>query len=95
MNWHLVSADSLRWREWDGEVVAYVGASASTLLLDEASSAVVLTLSQAAPEGLSESALLDALGEAPADTDSAAELRQLRDILDSLQRSGLAESRAA
>lgn len=95
LNWQLAPAATLVWHAWEGEVVAYASPSASTHLLNEASSAVFLALSEAGPEGSSEPRLLDSLGEASADDDSAAELRQLRDILDSLQRSGLAESRAA
>ncbi len=91
MRWCVDAAAGRHWRSWDDEVVVYHEPTASTLLLPADAAAVFLTLCEAGPAGLDEPALCDELG---ADAPDGAQRQHLRDILDSLQRSGLAECRA-
>jgi PqqD family protein of HPr-rel-A system len=94
--WRLARAvTSGLWREVGGEVAVYHPPSASTHLLEGASAAVFSVLANTAGESLSESAILAALDPGDSSAASAEEMRRLRDILDSLQHSGLAECRAS
>lgn len=88
--WRLTPEASRHWRCWADEVVAYCGPTASTHLLTDDLAAVFMALAEAGG-GLDEAALQQALFDAPP---AAEQCRHLRDILDSLRQSGLAECRA-
>ena len=91
LRWRLDDAAGRHWRAWDDEIVVFHEPTAATHLLPADAATIFLTLRDAGPEGLDEAALWSELGEsAPADEQK----RHLRDILGSLQESGLAECRA-
>lgn len=91
LRWRLDAAAGRHWRAWDDEVVVFHEPTAATHLLPADAATVFLTLRDAGQDGLDEASLWDQLGEsAPAD----ARKQHLRDILGSLQASGLAECRA-
>lgn len=90
--WFLSPAAEAHWRTWGDEVVAYHEATASTHLLEGNLATVFLALEAAGPRGTDEAGLWrDLEGVEP----TADQRLQLRDILDSLHRSGLAECRAS
>lgn len=89
--WHIDPAAARHWRAWDDEVVVYLEPTASTLLLPADAASVFLTLLEAGPAGLDADGLRAELGEPGPEPERD---RHLRDILDSLQNSGLAECRA-
>jgi PqqD family protein of HPr-rel-A system len=91
LRWRLEDSAGRHWRAWDDEVVVYHEPSAETHLLPGDAATVFLVLRDAGPDGLDEASLWRELGESePAD----GQRRHLRDILGSLQASGLAECRA-
>ena len=101
-NWLIPDPAATRWRRWDDEIVVYHAPQAATLLLEGDTAEVFQCLADRAGQSIEESELLQRLlgadGDA-ADSDSAAEraaeISHVRDILDSLRRSGLAECRAS
>lgn len=89
LRWRVPEDAARHWRNWGDEVVVYLPGAATTHLLDGNSAAVFLTLLESAAAPVSEEdlrALLIDSAEGDANT------RLLRDILDSLQNTGLAES---
>jgi PqqD family protein of HPr-rel-A system len=91
LRWRIDDAAGRHWRAWGDEVVVFHEPTAATHLLPADAATVFLTLGEAGPHGLDEASLWHELGEsAPGDEQK----RHLRDILGSLQASGLAECRA-
>jgi PqqD family protein of HPr-rel-A system len=92
LRWRLDDAAGRHWRAWDDEVVIFHEPTAATHLLPADAATVFLTLRDAGPDGLDEVSLWHELGESSAPADERKQ--HLRDILGSLQASGLAECRA-
>jgi PqqD family protein of HPr-rel-A system len=92
IRWRLDAVGALRWRRWDGEAVVFHEPTASTHRLGSDTTTVFELLVEAGVDGLDEPALMAAVGASADDTELQ---RHLRDILDSLQTSGLAECRAS
>lgn len=92
MLWALTVAAAAHHRQWGEEAVVFNAATASTHLLEQDTALVFAALAGAQGAALDERQLLTALGEIDAD---AGQRQALRDILGSLQASGLAESRAS
>ncbi len=90
--WAVDRASNTLIRVWGHEAVVYDSRSSSTHLLSPAALAVYDALRELGPTSLTR--ILDHLGdEVESNAPSAEEERALRDILDSLQQCGLAESR--
>jgi hypothetical protein len=108
-HWRLCDPAATRWRRWDDEIVVYHGPLAATLLLEGDTATVFQLLAEEAGHPIPESELmLRLLGSEPPSEDSRAaaaladgtaadgdDFRLVRDILDSLRTSGLAECRAS
>lgn len=91
LRWRVPEDAARHWRNWGDEVVVYQPGAATTHLLDGNSAAVFLTLLESAAAPVSEQDLRALLTD---ETDGDAHTRLLRDILDSLENIGLAESLA-
>lgn len=93
--WQIDRSGARSWRAWDDEVVVYNQRTATTHQLGPAASAVFLTLADSDP--VTEQDILSRMDarEERARPATADEMKHLRDILDSLQSLGLAESRAS
>lgn len=89
--WYVSQVSGRYWREWEGDVAVYQEATASTHLLEADLASVFLALCAAGTPGLDEAGLWREVDEAEP---SEAQRKRMRDILDSLQTSGLAECRA-
>lgn len=108
-HWHLCDPAATLWRRWDDEIVVYHAPLAATLLLEGDTATVFQLLAEEAGGTISEADLMhrllgdepavgvspDAPGIAPGDRSDSDEFRLVRDILDSLRTSGLAECRAS
>lgn len=107
--WRLCDPAATLWRRWDDEIVVYHGPLAATLLLEGDTATVFQLLAEEAGHPIPESELmLRLLGSEPqdvaapdvpgivhSDAPDNDEFRLVRDILDSLRTSGLAECRAS
>jgi PqqD family protein of HPr-rel-A system len=91
LRWAVAGSAGLQVRRFDDDLAVYHEASASTHLLEQDLAAVFTVLANSPNRAFDEGELLTELGETAPDQAAA---RRLRDILDSLQASGLAESRA-
>jgi PqqD family protein of HPr-rel-A system len=90
VKWRLVPADSLCWREWDGEIVVFNDLTGNTHLLNPLAGLVWTRLVESRAM-FSAAELTESIGQSEAIEQDVALIEAIGEVLDDLERLGLAE----
>ena len=90
-HWRVISGSAIALRQWDDEVVVYVGGRAHTHLLSATAGSVLLGLIDATGAMTLQTLFASAFGEAAGATMTADEQAALRAVLNEFEQLGLVE----
>lgn len=94
VKWRLVPADSLCWREWDGEIIVFNDLTGNTHLLNPLAG-LVLTRFVESRAMFSAADLTESIGQSEAVEQDVALIEAIGEVLDDLERLGIAECDSA